>query len=66
MAGFVRRMAHGNVKWFRNILTLLERINIYKLYLPVDTKLKFLDFEIYTDKEKGSLEVNYISKKQTY
>ncbi|CBY18947.1 unnamed protein product [Oikopleura dioica] len=23
MAGFVRRMAHGNVKWFRNILTLL-------------------------------------------
>ena len=42
------------------ILNIFQNLNkkiVITVEKPVDTKLKFLDFEIYTDKEKGSLEI---------
>jgi len=42
------------------ILNIFENLN-EKIKItvekPVQTKLKFLDFEIYTDQEKGSMEI---------
>ena len=46
------------LKIFQN---LHEKIKI-TVEKPVDTRLKFLDFEIYTDQEKGSIEIKSYNK----